>query len=85
LLEATKLALPIAHDQPVIVYGEHGADERVRAVAEKFRAEGYEDVRVLEATLGEVERAGGSTQEPSTEQVVPPHRSEEVQPLDRRL
>lgn len=85
LLDAEHLALPLAHDTTLVVYGEHGPDDDLARIAERFRSEGYTDVRILDASLADVERAGGATQEASLEQVVPPHQPGEVQELDRRV
>ena len=85
LLEADHLALPIEHDRRVILYAEGGRDETLDRIAEKMRADGFSDVRVYESTLAAYEQAGGATQEPSMEQVVPPTKPDEVQKLDRRL
>ena len=72
LLEAGHLALPIEHDRRVILYAEGGHDETLARIAEKMRADGFSDVRIFEGTLAAYEQAGGATQEPSFEQVVPP-------------
>ena len=85
LLEAEHLALPIERDRRVILYAEHGSDETLFEIADKMRADGFTDVRVLEGTLSAYEQAGGATQVASMEQVVPPWRPDEVQKLDRRL
>lgn len=85
LLEPTRLVLPIAPENLVVLYDEHGGGERTMQIAERLRADGYADVRVLQGGFAAWERAGGATQEPSFEQVVPPTRSDEVQELDRRL
>jgi 3-mercaptopyruvate sulfurtransferase SseA len=85
LLEAEHLALPIAHDRRVILYAEGGGDETLARIADKMRSQGFRDVRVFEGTLAAYEQAGGETQEPSLEQVVPPSAPDEVQKLDRRL
>jgi rhodanese-related sulfurtransferase len=85
LLDAEHLALPIARERPVVLYAEGGASDELGQIAEKFRSDGFKDVRALDASLHDYEQAGGETQEASMEQVVPPHRSEEVQTLDRRL
>lgn len=71
LLEHEHLALPIAHDRPVILYAEHGPDDTLRDIAEKLRRYGFADVRVADVSLDAFEQAGGLTQEPSVEQVVP--------------
>jgi 3-mercaptopyruvate sulfurtransferase SseA len=85
LLDAEHLALPIARERPVVLYAEGGSSDELGQIADKLRSEGFKDVRVLDASLHDYEQAGGETQEASMEQVVPPHRSEEVQDLDRRL
>jgi 3-mercaptopyruvate sulfurtransferase SseA len=72
LLEAGHLALPIAHDDRVILYGEHGNDENLSRIAEKMRADGFTDVRVYEGTLAAYEQAGGETQAASMQQIIPP-------------
>jgi rhodanese-related sulfurtransferase len=72
LLEADHLALPIAHENRVILYAEHGHDETLEQIADKMRADGFTDVRVYEGTLTEYEDAGGETQEPSMQQIIPP-------------
>lgn len=85
LLEPEHLALPIAREQTVVLYAEHGPTDKLREIADKMRRDGFPDVRVAEITLDDYRRAGGPTQEPSLEQVVPPMRPDEVQGLDRRL
>jgi rhodanese-related sulfurtransferase len=85
LLEAGHLALPIGHDDRVILYAEDGNEDVLREVAAKLCADGFANVAVFEGTLADYEKAGGETQEPSLEQVVPPSRPDEVQALDRRL
>jgi 3-mercaptopyruvate sulfurtransferase SseA len=72
LLHAVHLALPIAHGDPVILYDEHGHDGTLKRIADRMRADGFVDVRVYEGTLAAYEEAGGETQEPSFQQVIPP-------------
>lgn len=84
LLEPAHLAIPLPHDRPVVLYAEHGADHTLEQIAEKMRGDGFRDVRVLDLSIKDWEAAGGETQDPSMEQVVPPQRPEEVQDLDRR-
>ena len=72
LLEADYLALPIAHDNRVILYAEHGHDETLERIAERMRAKGFTDVRLYEGTLADYEDAGGETQAPSLQQLIPP-------------
>jgi rhodanese-related sulfurtransferase len=74
LLGAEHLALPLAHDRPVVLYDESGHAGHLDAIATKLRENGYADVRVLRASLADYEEAGGATQEPSLEQIVPPAR-----------
>jgi rhodanese-related sulfurtransferase len=74
LLDAEHLALPIPHENRVILYAEHGSDENLVRVAEKMRAQGYADVRVYEGTLAAFEQAGGETQAASMQQIIPPSR-----------
>lgn len=85
LLTTEHLTLPIEPEKPVVLYGERGDTDRLERIAEKFRAVGFTDVRVLEGGFAAYERAGGPTQEASFEQVVPPHRPDETQALDRRI
>src|ERR1700726_3903600 len=84
LLTPDHLALPLAQDRPVVLYDEKGDGDLTLQIAEKLRASGFEDVRILTGGLPAWEAAGGPTQEPSFEQVVPPTRPSEVQTLDRR-
>jgi rhodanese-related sulfurtransferase len=72
LLNAEHLALPIAHNNRIVLYAEHGHDENLIRIAEKMRAEGYTDVRVYEGTLAAYEQAGGETQAASMQQIIPP-------------
>jgi rhodanese-related sulfurtransferase len=72
LLEADHLALPIDHESRVILYAEHGHDDTLAKIADRMRADGFTDVRVYEGTLAAYEEAGGETQEPSMQQIIPP-------------
>jgi rhodanese-related sulfurtransferase len=74
LLAAGHLALPIERDHRVILYAEHGHDETLAEIADKMRADGFSDVRVYEGTLAAYEAAGGETQTPSMQQIIPPSR-----------
>lgn len=85
LLEPEHLALPIAHDAPVILYAAHGPTDKLQKIAEKMRGDLFTDVRVFEGTLKDYENAGGETQDASIEQGVPPMRADEAQKLDRRI
>ena len=85
LLTPEHLALPIAPDRPVVLYDEHGDAPATEQIAEKMRADGFADVRVLRGGARAWKEAGGPTQEASTEQPVPPARPSQVQELDRRI
>ena len=85
LLTASHLVLPIATDRPVVLYDEHGNGKHLGEIAEKLRANGYPDVRVLVGGFEAASHAGAPTQAASTEQIVPPSKPSEVQALDRRL
>jgi 3-mercaptopyruvate sulfurtransferase SseA len=85
LLTPDHLALPLAQDRPVVLYDEKGDGDLTGRIAEKLRASGFADVRILDGGFAAWEAAGGPTQEPSFEQVVPPTRPSEVQTLDRRI
>lgn len=85
LLTASHLVLPIATDRPVVLYDEHGSDKHLGEIAEKLRATGYADVRILDGGFTAASDAHAPTQEASTEQIVPPSKPSEVQALDRRL
>jgi hypothetical protein len=74
LLEAEHLALPISHEGPVVLYAEHGATEELERIADRMRADGFSDVRVYGGTLADYEQAGGETQEPSMQQIIPPSK-----------
>ncbi len=83
LLTPEHLALPLAPDRPVVLYDEKGDGDLTAQIAAKLRANGYEDVRILKGGFTAWEQAGGPTQEPTLEQLVPPERPSEVQKLDR--
>lgn len=85
LLEAEHLVLPIAHDQAVILYAEHGPTPKLGEIAEKMAHQGFADVRVANTSLADYESRGGETQEPSIEQVVAPSKATEAQALDRQV
>jgi 3-mercaptopyruvate sulfurtransferase SseA len=85
LLIPERLALPIAREKPVVLYDEKGDGDLTKQIAERLRADGFEDVRILKGGFAAWEAAGGPTQEPTLEQVVPPERPSEVQKLDRRI
>lgn len=85
LLTPERLAIPIAPDAPVVLYDEKGDGDLTTEIAEKLRANGFADVRRLTGGYAAWEAASGETQEPSIEQVVPPMRASEAQPLDRRI
>ena len=85
LLTPEHLAIPIAPDKPVVLYDENGRGDLTQQIDAKLRANGFGDVRVLQGGFAAWESAGGETQEPSMEQMVPPMRGSEVQELDRRI
>jgi 3-mercaptopyruvate sulfurtransferase SseA len=85
LLTPDRLAIPIAPDKPVVLYDERGDGDLTGQIAEKLRANGFADVRILTGGFAAWEAAGGETQEPSLEQVVPPMHASDVQQLDRRI
>ncbi|MDB5094388.1 MAG: Sulfurtransferase [Candidatus Eremiobacteraeota bacterium] len=85
LLTPDHLALPLAQDRPVVLYDEKGDGDLTGRIAENLRASGFRDVRILDGGFAAWEAAGGPTQEPSFEQVVPPTHPSEVQTLDRRI
>jgi 3-mercaptopyruvate sulfurtransferase SseA len=85
LLTPDHLALPLAQDRPVVLYDEKGEGDLTGRIAEKLRESGFRDVRILKGGFAAWEAAGGATQEPSLEQVVPPTHTSEVQELDRRI
>jgi 3-mercaptopyruvate sulfurtransferase SseA len=85
LLTPNHLALPLAQDRPLVLYDEKGDGDLTGQIAEKLRTSGFPDVRILKGGFAAWEAAGGPTQEPSLEQVVPPTHPSEVQTLDRRM
>jgi 3-mercaptopyruvate sulfurtransferase SseA len=85
LLTPDRLAIPIAPDKPLVLYDEKGDGDLTGQIAEKLRENGFEDVRILQGGFAAWEAAGGETQEPSLEQIVPPMHASEVQQLDRRI
>lgn len=85
LLTPERLTIPIAADKPVVLYDERGDGHQTDEIAAKLEATGFTDVRVLTGGFAAWEAAGGETQEPSLEQVVPPAKASEVQELDRRV
>ncbi|GAC1619147.1 MAG: hypothetical protein NVS4B13_11440 [Candidatus Elarobacter sp.] len=85
LLTPEHLAIPIAQHEPVVLYDEKGDGTQTREIADKLAHDGFTDVRILQGGFAAWEHAGGATQEPSLEQVVPPMRASHVQALDRRI
>ena len=84
LLTPERLALPIADENPVVLYDENGDGKQTSEIAQKLAAAGF-DARILQGGFAAWEKAGGATQEASFEQIVPPAEPSEVQELDRRL
>jgi 3-mercaptopyruvate sulfurtransferase SseA len=78
LLTASHLVLPIATDRPVVLYDEHGSAKPLEEIAEKLRANGYPDVRILEGGFAAYEAANAPTQEGSAEQAIPPSKPQEA-------
>jgi rhodanese-related sulfurtransferase len=63
------LALPIAHDETIVLYGDsHAAVERVAAM---LRANHYVDVEHVEGPFSEIARTGIALEELTQEQIVP--------------
>ena len=85
LRTADHLVLPLPTDRPIVLYDERGTNKDLPELADKLKANGYPDVRILEGGFAAYTKAGGPTQEASTEQVVPPTKPQEVQALDRRV
>lgn len=85
LLTPDHLAIPIAPDKPVVLYDENGNGDLTAQIAVKLAGNGFTDVRILKGGYAAWEQAGGATQEPSMEQIVPPTRGSEAQKLDRRV
>lgn len=85
LLEADHLMLPIAHDEAVILYAEHGPTPKLGEIADKLAHQGFSDVRVADTNLADYETRGGATQEPSIEQAVTSSKPGETQALDHRV
>jgi 3-mercaptopyruvate sulfurtransferase SseA len=85
LLTPSHLSLPIAPELPVVLYDENGKSDETRQITERLQKDGFKDVRILQGGYAAWEAAGGETQEPSMEQIVPPSKPSEVQELDRRI
>ncbi len=85
LLEPEHLALPIARDTPVVLYDSRGPSGKLDEIADKLTGDGFNDVRILDASLRDWEKRGLPVQEPTIEQIVPPQRPSQVDGLDRRL
>jgi rhodanese-related sulfurtransferase len=85
LLTPSHLTLPLPQERPVVLYDEHGEGKHTAEIADRLRASGFSDVRILEGGFAAWHAAGGETQEASIEQMVPPQAADEVQELDRRL
>ena len=85
LLRPDRLVLPLAPERTVVLYDANGHGDLTSKIAEKLRADGYADVRILQGGFAAWEHAGGETQEPSLEQMVPPTEAKDEQALDRRI
>lgn len=77
LLTASHLVLPIAGDRPIVLYNERGDGTQLDEIAEKLRANGFADVRVLDGGFAAYAKSGEPTQESSMEQIVPPSKPQE--------
>ena len=67
--EATDLALPVAHDQVVLVYADD--DDAARRVVEKLRGCGFERAEAIDGGLKALEDAGARLEETTQEQPLP--------------
>lgn len=85
LLTPDHLAIPLAPENPVILYDEKGDEDLTKQIAEKLKSNGFKDVRTLQGGFAAWQKADAPTQEASTEQLVPPTNKSEVQELDRRI
>jgi rhodanese-related sulfurtransferase len=71
LLRQERLVLPLAPQIPVVLYDKDGRADATQKIAEKLRESGYANVRILQGGFAAWHDAGGETQEPSLEQLVP--------------
>jgi rhodanese-related sulfurtransferase len=84
LLRAERLLLPVDRERAVVLYGTRGWDRQFEEIAEKFRQNGFSNVRIYGGSLQDFEDAGGRTEDSSYEESVPPSEPDEVNVLDRR-
>ena len=61
-----------------MLYDERGTGPQLEAIADKLRANGYPDVRILAAGFADYAAAEEPTQAASTEQIVPPSKPPET-------
>lgn len=69
LLSEEHLALPIAHDERVVVYSDD--DERAGQIAEHLRDQGYKNAAVLAGGLEAYRNAGLPLEQATQEQPIP--------------
>ena len=67
--EADDLALPLAHDQTVLVYADD--DESAARAVEKLRSYGFERAQAIDGGLEALERAGARLEDATQEQPLP--------------
>jgi|SRR5579863_6527433 len=68
-LQAQCLALPIAHDQVILVYGDDAGD--VEASVERLRRDGYRRAEAIVGGLDALEHAGARLEASTQEQPIP--------------
>jgi len=69
LMSQERLALPLPHDEKIVVYADD--DARAEAIAERLQEQGYHDVAVLAGGFEAYEEAGLPTEEDTQEQPIP--------------
>lgn len=72
LVDAARLVLPLPKTEGLIVlYDEDGSSKRLAELADKLRAGGYGEIRLLDGGFDAWKAADGKMQEASMEQPVP--------------
>lgn len=69
LLAEERLALPLPHDRPIVVYAD--SDEDALRVAERLREQGFSHAAVLEGGFDAYQQAGLPVEELTQEQPIP--------------
>lgn len=69
LLAEERLALPLPHDRPIVVYAD--SDEDALRVAERLRKQGFSHAAVLEGGFDAYQQAGLPVEELTQEQPIP--------------